>query len=202
MKTKNICDTDKPADKLIDKRVQRSQEVVLAATQELMSEEGIAGFSVDEVSRRSGVSKTTIYRHWASRSALLVDACSHLNPCVEQVNTGSLRGDVTTLAAYLAHKLQSSRGATVMPSVIDAAEHDPEMACLLAEMHTRFLFPFVAAAAHAQERGELPLDYDPAAFADAFLAPFFYRRWFSRQPLDEAFVQGIIRSMVGPLGEE
>ena len=193
-----MSNTDKP----IDKRVQRSREVVLTTTQELMSEEGIAGFSVDEVSRRSGVSKTTIYRHWPSRSALLVDACSHLNPCVEQANTGSLRGDVTALAAYLAYKLQFSRGATVMPSVIDAAEHDPEMARLLAEMHTQFLAPFVATAVRAQERGELPPGQTPAAFADAFLAPFFYRRWFSRKPLDDAFVQGVIRSMVGHLGEE
>ena len=174
MKTKQISDTDKPTEKPADKRVQRSREIVLAATQQLMSEEGIVGFSVDEVSRRSGVSKTTIYRHWPSRSALLLDACSHLNSWPEQADTGSLRGDVTTLAAYLAHKLQSSRGATVMPSVIDAAEH-------------------------ARQRGELPPDHDPAAFADALLAPFFYRRWFSRKPLDEAFVQRVIRSMVGHL---
>ena len=167
-----------------------------------MSEEGIVGFSVDEVSRRSGVSKATIYRHWPSRSALLLDACSRLNPCVEPADTGSLRGDMTALAVSLAQKLQSSRGATVMPSVIDAAEHDPEMACLLAQMHTQFLAPFVAAAALAQERGELPPGQTPAAFADAFVALFFYRRWFSRQPLDAAFVEAVLRSLVGPLGDK
>ena len=190
------------SDKATDKRVLRSREVVLAATQELMSEEGIAGFSVDEVSRRSGVSKTTVYRHWPSRSALLIDACSRLNPCVEQANTGSLRGDMTALAASLAQKLQASRGATVMPSVIDAAEHDPDMACLLAQMHAQFLVPFVAAAERAQERGDLPPGQTPAAFADAFVALFFYRRWFSRQPLDADFVEGVLRSLVGPLGDK
>lgn len=196
-----MSNTDKPLEKPADKRVQRSREVILAATQELMSEEGIVGFSVDEVSRRSGVSKTTIYRHWPSRSALLLDACSHLNPCVEQADTGSLRGDVTALAAILAFQLRSSRGATAMPSVIDAAEHDPEMASLLAEMHARFLIPFVAVAERARLRGELPPDHTPATFADAFLAPFFYRRWFSREPLDEPFVQGVIHSLLGYLDQ-
>lgn len=189
-------------DKPTDKRVQRSREIVLAATQELMSEEGIVGFSVDEVSRRSGVSKTTIYRHWPSRSALLLDACSHLNSWTEQVDTGSLRGDLTTLAAFLACQLRSSRAATVMPSIIDAAEHDPEMASLLAQMHARFLIPIVAIAERARERGDLPLSYTPIAFADALLAPFFYRRWFSREPLDEPFVQGVIQSLLGPLDEK
>lgn len=196
-----MSNTDKPLEKPADKRVQRSREVILAATQELMSEEGIVGFSVDEVSRRSGVSKTTIYRHWPSRSALLMDACLHLNAWPEQADTGNLRGDVTTLAAYLAHKLQSSRGATVIPSVIDAAEHDPEMARLLAEMHRCSLAPFLAAAERAKQRGELPPDHTPAAFADAFLAPFFYRRWFSREPLDEPFVQGVIHSLLGYLDQ-
>lgn len=193
-----MSNTDKPT----DKRVQRSREVVLAVTQELMSEEGIVGFSVDEVSRRSGVSKTTIYRHWPSRSALLLDACSHLNSWTEQVDTGSLRGDLTTLAAFLACQLRSSRAATVMPSIIDAAEHDPEMASLLAQMHARFLIPIVAIAERARLRGELPLDHDPVAFADALLAPFFYRRWFSREPLDEPFVQGVIHILLGALAEK
>src|SRR5207245_6965322 len=62
-----------------DERVLRSKRAVLAATHQLMTELGLAGVSVDEVSKRSGVAKTTIYRHWASRSALLLDACSSLS---------------------------------------------------------------------------------------------------------------------------
>src|SRR5437899_1011281 len=37
---------------------------------ELLSEAGLGGVSVDAVSKRSGVAKTTIYRHWPSRTAL------------------------------------------------------------------------------------------------------------------------------------
>src|SRR5271166_5756374 len=89
-----------------DKRVQRSKNAILAVTYKLLSEEGIGGVSIDEVSRRSGVSKTTIYRHWPSRSALLLDACSKIGIRPEIPDTGSLGGDVTALAANLAHQLQ------------------------------------------------------------------------------------------------
>jgi AcrR family transcriptional regulator len=41
-----------------DSRVERSKAAVLAATYELLSEEGLGGVSVDEVSARSGVAKT------------------------------------------------------------------------------------------------------------------------------------------------
>ena len=57
-----------------DARVLRSRKAVLAATLRLLAEAGLSGVSVDEVSKRSGVAKTTIYRHWSSRSALLLDA--------------------------------------------------------------------------------------------------------------------------------
>ena len=113
-----------------DKRVQRSKEAVLGVTYKLLSEGGIGGVSIDEVSRRSGVSKTTIYRHWPSRSALLLDACSKIGTPPEVPNTGSLLGDVTALATHLADQLQNARWPAVLPSIIDAAERDSELAQL------------------------------------------------------------------------
>src|SRR6202042_3535784 len=88
-----------------DKRVRRSKAAVLAQTYELLSEGGIGGVSIDEVSRRSGVSKTTIYRHWPSRAALLMDACSKIGPAPVIPDTGTLKGDVTALATSLAQQL-------------------------------------------------------------------------------------------------
>src|SRR5215475_14064822 len=78
-----------------DARVQRSKKPVLAAAHELLSQPGLGGVSVDAVSERSGVAKTTIYRHWRSRTALLLDACSKLGNKPEAPDTGSLKGDVT-----------------------------------------------------------------------------------------------------------
>src|SRR3984885_2965997 len=89
-----------------DKRVQRSKDSILATTYKLLSEEGIGGVSIDEVSRRSGVSKTTIYRHWPSRSALLMHACSKIGTRPEIPDTGALKGDLVVLATHLAHQLK------------------------------------------------------------------------------------------------
>ena len=43
---------------------------MLAETYRLLAEGGIGGVSIDEIARRTGVAKTTIYRHWPSRAAL------------------------------------------------------------------------------------------------------------------------------------
>lgn len=182
-----------------DKRVQRSKDSILAVTYKLLTEEGIGGVSVDEVSRRSGVSKTTIYRHWPSRSALLMDACSKIGGVPETPDTGTLKGDITALATSLAQQLKSARWAAVLPSIIDAAERDPELAQILAQLHASQMIPYFAVAERAKKRGELAPGTNVSEFADSIVAPFFYRRWFSREPLDDAFVKGLVRGLLTQL---
>ena len=48
-----------------DPRVLVSRERVLTATLDLLVEAGLGELTIDDISRRSGVAKTTIYRHWA-----------------------------------------------------------------------------------------------------------------------------------------
>ena len=182
-----------------DKRVQRSKDSILAVTYKLLSEEGIGGLSIDEVSRRSGVSKTTIYRHWPSRSALLMDACSKIGPAPVIPDTGTLKGDVTALATGLAQQLKSARWAAVLPSIIDAAEREPELAQVLAQVHAGQMVPYFAVAARAKKRGELAPGTNVSEFVASIVAPFFYRRWFTRQPLDDAFVKGVVRGLLTQL---
>ncbi|GAA3292282.1 TetR/AcrR family transcriptional regulator [Dactylosporangium vinaceum] len=182
-----------PADRSVDARVQRSKATVLAQTYELLSAGGIGGVSIDEVSRRSGVSKTTIYRHWPSRAALLIEACSTIGSAPPVPDTGSFAGDLTALSLDLAEQLRTARWAVVLPSIVDAAEREPELAGLHAELHARLMASFVTVTERAKARAELAPDRDPADVIAAIAGPYFYRRWFSREPLDDAFVEGVVR---------
>ena len=181
--------------------LRRSKEAVkaasLAAAYELLTEFGLSGVSVDEVSRRSGVAKTTIYRHWPSRTALLFDAVMQFAPRLQTPATGSLRGDLTALALGLAQRLQTGRWSSAMPSIIDAAERDKEIAELQSRTHAGMMSGFGTIAARAQARGELGPNFDVADLTAAIAGPLFYRRWFSRQELDDAFVRGVVERALG-----
>jgi AcrR family transcriptional regulator len=179
-----------------DERVRRSKQTVLAATFQLLSETGLSGVSIDAVSRRSGVAKTTIYRHWPSRSALVLDACSKLKSKSEVPDTGSLKDDLALLAMNLASRLRSARWATVLPSIIDAAERDPELADLHSRFHAEMTTAFRSVVERAQHRGELSRSRRPTEIVALILGPLFYRRWFSREALDEGFVKRVIDSAV------
>ena len=114
-------------DDALDERVRRSRAKVLGVTAELLFERGFGGASVDEISRRSGVAKTTIYRHWPTRADLLLDACSTISTPQDVPDTGSFEGDVTALMTNLAHLLRSAKWTSVLPSIIDAAERARKM---------------------------------------------------------------------------
>jgi len=185
-----------PVDRGTDARVQRSKTLVLEETYRLLTQEGIGGVSIDEVSRRSGVSKTTIYRHWPSRSSLLIDACSKLGEPAPTPDTGSFKGDLAALAGYLAHGLRSARWAAALPSIIDAAERDPEVAQMHAQLQAGFRAPFLAVAERAMDRGEIARNTPTEEVVAKILGPLFYRRWFSKEAIDDQFVSSIVDSVV------
>ena len=184
-----------------DARVQRSRQAVLATTFELLYESGVGGFSVDEVARRSGVAKTTIYRHWPSREALVLDACSQITADQDVPDTGSLQADLRAILTDIAALLQTANWASVLPSIVDLAEREPDFA----DVHRRIQHGHAAPLREVLHRGissgALPAQTDVAAVSAALLGPLFYRRWFSREQIEHEFVEKIISgALAGPEG--
>jgi AcrR family transcriptional regulator len=183
------------ADK-IDGRVRRSRDRVLTTTFELLGESGVGGFTVDEVARRSGVAKTTIYRHWPSREALVIDACSRLSDEQEVPDTGSLEGDLTAILTNIGHLLGTARWSSVLPSIVDAAERDPEFADIHQRIQHGHAAPLREVIDRAAGRGEIAPTVDRSAMIAGLMGPLFYRRWFSREPIDERLVKTIVRNVI------
>lgn len=180
----------------LDVRVRRSRDRVLATAFELLSESGVSGFTVDEVASRSGVAKTTIYRHWPTREALVLDAASRISAEQEVPDTGSLEGDLTALLADTGHLLSTARWSSVVPSIVDVAERDPEFAEVHAKIQRGHAIALRKVLERAADRGELPATADRSVMVSALIGPLYYRRWFSREPIDDRFVKAIVRNVI------
>ena len=186
-----------PTSTELDARVRRSKETVLAVTHQMMSETGLSGVSIDEVSKRSGVAKTTIYRHWPSRADLLLEACSKLGSKSEAPDTGSFRGDIDALVVALASYLRTAPLTKILPSIVDAAEHDIKIAKLLqAQVRTCIMAPLYEVIERAQKKAEIDEDQDASHLIARIVGPLFFRRWFSGESLDEDFVRAIVTSAI------
>jgi AcrR family transcriptional regulator len=179
-----------------DSRVRRSRSRVLTTAFDLLSESGVGGFTIDEVARRSGVAKTTIYRHWPSREALVIDAASRISAEQEIPDTGSLEGDVTAILANLGHLLGTARWSSVVPSIVDVAERDPEFAGVHGKIQRGHAAPLREVLERAAGRGLISASADPSSMVSALIGPLYYRRWFSREPIDDQFVKTIVRNVL------
>ncbi len=120
------------------------------------------------------------------------DACSRITAEQEIPDTGSLRGDLEAILSNIAHLLQTANWTSVLPSIVDAAERDPDFAEIHSRIQRGHAAPLRAVLERAADRGELPADTDVPTIVAALLGPLFYRRWFSREPIDDAFVTAIV----------
>jgi AcrR family transcriptional regulator len=186
-----------PRRESLDPRVLVSRERVLTTTLDLLTEAGLSDLTIDEISRTSGVAKTTIYRHWPNRSALVIDACLRMTDGEEAPpDTGSLEGDVRAILTNIAELLATARWSSIVPSIVDVAEHDPEFADIHSRIQRRHAAPLRSALERAAIRGEIPSAADRDAIAATLLGPLFYRRWFSREEIDAEFLEMIVGTLL------
>ena len=73
----------------------RASAAILEATLELLVRDGLTALSLTEVATRAGVGKATIYRWWAGKDELVVDALTSLADVTYAPLTGDVRADVT-----------------------------------------------------------------------------------------------------------
>ena len=149
------------------------------------------------MARRSGVAKTTIYRHWPSREALVLDAASRISAEQEVPDSGSLDDDVAAILLNLGHLLGTARWSSVVPSIVDVAERDPEFADVHGEIQRGHAAPLREVLERAVARDELPVAADVSGMISALVGPLYYRRWFSREAISDDFVKTIVRNVLG-----
>lgn len=175
-----------------DQRVVRSKAAILNSTVALLLERGYGGTSVDEISRRSGIAKTTIYRHWPTRTDLLRDACSTIGTPLDKPHPGDLKETLTGVLKNLASHLRGAQWASVLPSIIDAAERDPDIASMYSGLQAEYSSVFRSVLSDAVDTGRLPKDTDVSVMIAMLVGPLFYRRWFSREEVSDVFAEQVV----------
>jgi len=163
------------------------RRAVLAATLSELTENGYAALTVDNVARRSGVHKTTIYRRWKDRNSLVADAVIDLAAAqVPFPGTGDIDADLRELARSLVRFFNSPAGKAVLAATLSDAARIPE----IAEAKRRFFADRFRraepAVAGAIARGQLPADTDPAELVRTLVAPIYLRLLVTAEPIDRS----------------
>lgn len=177
-----------------------ARQRVLQAALQVLDEHGLAGFTMEAVARRASASKATVYRHWPTAGALLVDAMDATFQPFPVPDTGRVETDVAQLLTAFVTLLDRTPFPRLLAAFIDAAERDPTLATLHADLTRRRREPLLVALTRAHERGQLPHHLDPELSIDLLTSPFFYRRFVAHQPIPPRLVDDVIAHVLGTGG--
>lgn len=188
----------KHLDAAVDPRIERSQQLILHAALEELGEVGYGAFTVESVAARSGVAKSTIYRHWSDKLTLIADAFQTFHEqSGPDITSGSAREKLDRILRHVAEVVGKSVFSACIPALIEGAERDPG----LREFHHRFQMearkPLVAVLAEGVASGEFLLHVNPDIAASALLGLVFYRRLMTREPFDPERAGDVINTMLG-----
>src|ERR1700684_2416182 len=110
----------KPRKGSVDPRIERSQQVILRAALAELGDAGYGAFTIESVAARAGVGKSTIYRHWRDKLALIADAFETFHvQMVPSTETGSPRERIETLVRHVAEVFVDSTFSVCIPALIE-----------------------------------------------------------------------------------
>jgi len=175
----------------------REQEI-LETTLAILAEVGYDRLTMDAVANRAKASKATLYRRWASKAKLVIDALLATKGHTEVPDTGSLRGDLEAAFCRMGGLTDSTLVAT-MGSVITAIGRDEEFA---REFREHFIAPkFQASFAiweRARDRGELRPGLDIDLLSHAMPGVVLHRVFMLGEPVTEDLINRVIDQIILP----
>ncbi len=160
------------------------RQTVLAAAYDEIVHNGATDATIAGVAARSGVHETTIYRRWATREQLFVDALLGRSASAIPVpDTGSTRQDLLEFVTDVARHLASPEGrATLqMCAALGGAESADQYRQTFWGRRAELVHPVLQ---RGVERGDLRPDVDPRLMLEAMVAPLHARILLTGEPVD------------------
>ena len=170
---------------------------ILDATLSLLTEVGYEQLSMEAVAGRSGAAKTTIYRRYRDKAALVAAAVEHRSPAKPPRPGGeSLREDVHSLAAWLARSI-SEQDVGLLGALFTGMRNDAQLAQAMRRILRRDETAMTDGLVHHAAERLVP--GAATLFAEVAPAVIMHRVVVVGQPCDAAFVAHLVDDILLPL---
>lgn len=181
---------------------------ILEATRAALVDLGWSKLTMGDVATRAGVAKTTLYRRWANKNELVVDAVAVLFDELRLPDRGSLRADIENVVLQFAELLERPETKTALMAVVaESTRDEPLRERIRTSIVDRQKRLVLEGRQRAQERGELPADRDAATtdatddlVFDVVAGAVVHRALVSAEPVDQEWVERLSALLLGGLG--
>jgi AcrR family transcriptional regulator len=169
-------------------------DAVMLATLEELGASGLAKLSIERIAIAADVNKTSIYRRWPTREALVAGALEYVLVDLEgaDVDTGSLRGDLTALATAVVEFMIQPTGLALARAAF-AESSSPELAAMAARQFARGAeAPLHALVKRAMDRGEWRRTVAPEAAISMLIGALLHRVLLEHQPAKGPWLDDVV----------
>ncbi|MFJ8585280.1 TetR/AcrR family transcriptional regulator [Streptomyces sp. NPDC093595] len=200
-----MCSRTSPRSRAGRPRSAAADTAILEATRAALVELGWSKLTMSDVATRAGVAKTTLYRRWAGKNELVVDAVAVLFDELQLPDRGSLMADIEGVVLQFAALLERPETKTALMAVIAESTRDEPLRerirTSIVERQKRLV---QEGRRRAQARGELPAGPGPMAGTDDLIfdviaGAVVHRALVSAEPVDAQWVQRFTALLLGGL---
>ena len=157
---------------------------MIAAATELVLDGGVHGFTIDEVARRSGVAKTTIYRHFPDTSELLCLAVDRTVVYPDAPDTGSMRDDLIEFLRRIRPNFADRDANAAHFELFAAMRRDPDLAKMNRGVVGEGKSPLTELYHWWRANGEIRDDLDLLTVFEIVDGPFAFRAIVAPESLE------------------
>ena len=180
------------------RRNAETSRAILQAAAAILQEKGYADFTIEEVARRSGASKSTIYRWWSNKMSLLFDSyAGESEKMLEIPDFGDVEEEIICMVRSLWKFWRETPSGQAFRLMIAEAQTDPSA---VAEWRNRFLPErrklLLFVLQRAAERGELRRDIDFETVMDIMFGYCWYRLLTGQIDDDVKVITAMVRAIV------
>ena len=172
----------------------KSHQAMLQATLELLGEVGYDAMSIEAISARAGVGKSTIYRRYKGKEELVADAIESIRQEIVIPDTGSFAGDLEALIQNAAEITLNPTGKQTVAMIIASAASSNSFAQIYWQ---KYLQPrreaFAVVIERAKKRQEIQPDLDADLIFDTMSGIMLYALIFP--PANQSWTEYVRRAL-------
>lgn len=180
-------------------RSEAARQAILDATKSLLETTTVRDLTIEAIARTAGVGKTTIYRWWSSKAAVVIDTLEASTPRARLAECKSVTAALSEQLLLLMEQYRGPYGR-IMAELIAEGQANPD---LLTEFRERFLMRRRAVARDLIEHGKAIKEFDPNIdtdlVCDMIYGSLYYRLLIGHLPLDAAFAEALPKHVFGAL---
>lgn len=173
-----------------DVRLIATRNIALDAALNILKEEGVLAVTHVSVSKTTGISRSTLYRHWPEIDKLRNDAFKRAaTPSqIAPRTNGPLRADLTWMLGILMAALNETPWGQIAPQVIAAAATDEDARLVINDFMKERIGNVETVFAAAIARGELPPGEPERHLIEMAIAVPYFRKLIVGAPLDHEWL--------------